>query len=525
LIKGKPNIKFLIILNLLLLSIGLLTFVSNGTPDQDESTVLKPSVIVNDQPIIDNTVTITRVVSSGLGWIVIHADNGGSPGSTIGHAVVNHGVNTGVVVNISSTGQTPILYAMLHEDLANIGVYDGLPTEAAVRDDDGNVITPPFNVLDPDSPVVLVNNQQVVIDKVVVTMTHLDNAGWLVIHTQTSGYYGLEVGADIGHSFLPAGTNRDIVIEIDFDSKTDILYAKLYEDAGTTNEYDGTATELEVKDSNSFDVEVTFDTSVSEISTDDPTSTPTTGGISSSDLHILLSILSGLVLIGVGILNVSRNRTVRLNQIFFAFFVFIALYQIFDALMVYLGASSDNLVLNLVRDLSIASLVLGLGAGALSGMMIHYGEDIFFEQRNLLTGLAIVGILIFLGILGDSSNISGGGGLYGGSGTHAEISRDAIGWIGITGSFIVFSGILIYTLITLLPKIDSELRSRVIRLLLGFIFVIGLLFLFDIAFEFEFVSQGFMGDSIMHFLMHEVIVLGVLFVLSAFWTPLKEVKE
>ncbi|MHA2339003.1 MAG: hypothetical protein ACXACX_16985, partial [Candidatus Hodarchaeales archaeon] len=144
---------------------------------------------------------------------------------------------------------------------------------------------------------------------------------------------------------------------------------------------------------------------------------------------------------------------------------------------------------------------------------------------NLLTGLAIVGILIFLGILGDSSNISGGGGLYGGSGTHAEISRDAIGWIGITGSFIVFSGILIYTLITLLPKIDSELRSRVIRLLLGFIFVIGLLFLFDIAFEFEFVSQGFMGDSIMHFLMHEVIVLGVLFVLSAFWTPLKEVKE
>lgn len=496
-----------------------------GSQSADKPIVLNPTVVVIDQPILDDNVTITRVVSSGLGWIVIHADSGSNPGAVLGQTQVSHGINSGVIVTLNPAGRTPKLYAMLHTDSTSegtIGVYDGFSIDGPVLEN-SEIITPFFNILAEGSSVVLVNDQPIVGGKVEVLLTNLNMSGWVVIHSQSEG----NRGSGIGETFLSQGINRNIIVSINIDSKTEIMEAMLHYDFGLAGVYDGLTIDAGVRDINGNLISPLFKTSNIEISGGDTTAPTILEGISGADLHIILSILSGVVLISVGLINITRNFSIRLNQIFFVFFLFIALYQIFDALLVYLGINSDNLVLNTVRDLSILFLVLGLAAGAFSGLMIHYGEDIFFEQRNLGIGLAIILSLLILGLLGDSVMIdeSGSGGAYGGSGAHIATDRSPIGWIGITGSFLIFSGIIVYTLVTLLPKVDNQLKTRILRLLAGFLLAIILLFLFDVAFAFEFISEGFMGDSIFHFLMHETIVLGVLFVLSAFWTPVKELRE
>src|SRR5690606_30673929 len=51
-----------------------------------------PDVFVVDQPVIDNTVNVTRLTSSGPGWVVIHADADGAPGPVIGYTAVPGGI-------------------------------------------------------------------------------------------------------------------------------------------------------------------------------------------------------------------------------------------------------------------------------------------------------------------------------------------------------------------------------------------------------------------------------------------------
>jgi hypothetical protein len=106
---------------------------------------MTPGVTVSDQAIQDNTVTIASVVSSGPGWLVVHADANGAPGPVLGYAAVVDGENANVVVTLAAEGRTDTLYAMLHTDAGTVGTYEFPGADVPVSGD-MQVVSPAFQV-------------------------------------------------------------------------------------------------------------------------------------------------------------------------------------------------------------------------------------------------------------------------------------------------------------------------------------------------------------------------------------------
>jgi predicted lipoprotein with Yx(FWY)xxD motif len=83
-----------------------------------------PAVKVLNQEIRNGSLTVTEVVSPGAGWIVIHSQADGKPGSVIGYAPVKDGVNSDVSIKIDAPKATATLYAMLHFDVGKVGTFE-----------------------------------------------------------------------------------------------------------------------------------------------------------------------------------------------------------------------------------------------------------------------------------------------------------------------------------------------------------------------------------------------------------------
>lgn len=114
------------------------------TPEEDTEQVAA-AVIVRDQDVIDWTVVVPEAEISTPGWLVIHADQDGSPGPVLGYAPLEEGVNQEVLVEVDQEQITPTLYAMLHEDTGEAGVYDFPDADPPVRVN-GSVVVKPFQV-------------------------------------------------------------------------------------------------------------------------------------------------------------------------------------------------------------------------------------------------------------------------------------------------------------------------------------------------------------------------------------------
>jgi predicted lipoprotein with Yx(FWY)xxD motif len=109
--------------------------------------VLQPSITVQDQAIQNGTVTIPQVVSNGNWWLVIHRqDANGDMGEYIGQTLIKNGINKDVVVKINMNLATPVLYAMLHEDKAPVGILEFPGSDVPVLDANGQMIAPSFKV-------------------------------------------------------------------------------------------------------------------------------------------------------------------------------------------------------------------------------------------------------------------------------------------------------------------------------------------------------------------------------------------
>jgi predicted lipoprotein with Yx(FWY)xxD motif len=104
-------------------------------------------VTVEEQELAENgTVTITEVVSTGPGWLVIHAQADGKPGPILGATLINAGINSDVAVEIDTDGATEVLYAMLHVDAGSEGQLEFPGDDVPAIDADGNVVTPSFAI-------------------------------------------------------------------------------------------------------------------------------------------------------------------------------------------------------------------------------------------------------------------------------------------------------------------------------------------------------------------------------------------
>jgi cytochrome c oxidase subunit 2 len=120
------------------------------TAPQDQATgeglETAPYIIVGDQPVIEGKVVIASVTSLTPGFVVVHADDNGNPGAVLGYTVVSSGTSPQVEVAIDITKQTPILYAMLHEDTGVQGTFE-FPADDKPVMVSNTAVTMPFNIV------------------------------------------------------------------------------------------------------------------------------------------------------------------------------------------------------------------------------------------------------------------------------------------------------------------------------------------------------------------------------------------
>jgi predicted lipoprotein with Yx(FWY)xxD motif len=195
------------------------------------SLTIPNSVTATDQTLgEDNTLTIAEVVSSAPGWMVIHAQADGSPGAVLGFAPVSAGYNSDVLVEIDSSGATETLYAMLHVDAGNTGEYEFPGQDVPATDSDGNVVTPPFQIDLRGVNAVSVTDQTLGEGNTfTIAAVRSADPGWIVIHAQVDD----SPGPILGITPVAAGANENVVVRIDIDDLSDVLYAMLHVDAGT----------------------------------------------------------------------------------------------------------------------------------------------------------------------------------------------------------------------------------------------------------------------------------------------------
>lgn len=190
-----------------------------------------PAVTVSDQLVFDGHVVVDNVISPGLGWMVIHADNGdGAPGPVIGWQHLHPGQNNNVRVQIDTRMATPTLFAMLHEDTGVENEYEFGAVEGAdgpVRVD-GNVVTPPFNIELIDARPQFIAESTFLADVVVTAQP-----GWLVIHADGDG----RPGPVIGFAEVQAGANSELTVPLDSNEGTSV-WPMLHVDTGEAGVYE-----------------------------------------------------------------------------------------------------------------------------------------------------------------------------------------------------------------------------------------------------------------------------------------------
>jgi hypothetical protein len=226
---------------------------ANGTtPNNDtEST---NAIQADDQTLEDpTTVLVAKVVADVDGFVVIHADDGGSPGEVIGHVAVTAGETTDIEVGLEREavdGET--LYAMLHVDDPADGEYtfgDGEDEDAPALDAAGAVvvdsfkvsvgeeITPSVDVLDQE----LTNPLEVNIASVTAAAD-----GYIVIH-EADENGELVVAPAIGFAAVSQGENSNVRVTLDREAVDgETLFAMLHTEDGGNDTYDGPADDAPV---------------------------------------------------------------------------------------------------------------------------------------------------------------------------------------------------------------------------------------------------------------------------------------
>ncbi|MFX0211026.1 MAG: hypothetical protein ACFFDT_33920 [Candidatus Hodarchaeota archaeon] len=251
-----------------------------------------------------------------------------------------------------------------------------------------------------------------------------------------------------------------------------------------------------------FELTIAIITNINQLSFDEAT-------------HIFSGLLTGLLLILVGFITLSRNKNNRVNQAFLGFFSGLGLHFCLDSIL-FIFQELPIESLNLLRDLSILFLILGLSIGALATIIIHYGEGSIINPRVLIPWTLGTIFIAFLGVINDSLK---SGDHH--ADAHFEYNRSLLGWIGITGIAIVFTILIVYNLLILIRDSEKDFRLRLLKMISGFILIIVLTVAFDTGSAIE-ILEVLTENLIIHLSMHLGIIFGSILILNAFWTPLTE---
>lgn len=207
--------------------------VVNGVPIRAAFNVtLPPDVFVINQPVVNDQVVIERVVVNGPAWLTVYTDVDGQPFLLIGQALLEPGVNTGVVVPVDGSAATPILHVVLYEDNEPAGEFNFPGDDQAIRYD-GRLQTFSFRT---EAGNYLITSDQTLgeNDTVLVSLVVTEVPVWVTVQADEAS----APGAVLGWTWIPAGVHRGVVVEIDPAQATDTLYVTLVQDAGVAQEFE-----------------------------------------------------------------------------------------------------------------------------------------------------------------------------------------------------------------------------------------------------------------------------------------------
>jgi predicted lipoprotein with Yx(FWY)xxD motif/uncharacterized protein (DUF736 family) len=202
---------------------------------------VKDKVQVSDQLMQNGMVKVDDVVSDGPGWIVIYTVKSDQPDQPIGWTHVNSGDNQNVMVKVDASKATTTLYAQLHVDAGNIGVFEfpgpDAPVMLGVRMISGMFSTTKDETMSssgaqPTSsalqPSIQVEDQPLHDGVIVVSQALSIGDMWLVIHPQNKDG---SIGDMVGYTLLHDGVNKNVLVHIDTTRTTQVLVGMLHLDA------------------------------------------------------------------------------------------------------------------------------------------------------------------------------------------------------------------------------------------------------------------------------------------------------
>jgi len=198
----------------------------------------QPIIEASDQPIVNDTVVISRVVSSDPGWIVIYTQVNSQPGESIGNTAIKAGESKNVVVQIDPNKVTSTLYALLHVDQGKVGTYEfpgpDAPVMIGVRMVQGSFNVTTATQVAESTPVgggqlVKVSDQEIRGGTVRIDEVHSKGPGWVGIHIQEANG---TLGPPIGDAHVDDGVTKDLIVKIKANLATGLMYAMLHYDSG-----------------------------------------------------------------------------------------------------------------------------------------------------------------------------------------------------------------------------------------------------------------------------------------------------
>ncbi len=237
---------------------SLLAVVSLGitscSDDDDMNIEVDPtgSLMVEDQMLENNMLTISNVTMSEPGWVVIHRDNG-SGGPMVPEIIsipkmVEAGDAMDVMVELQdgeevANGET--LWAMLHTDDGVIGTYEFNGTnglDSPIMDANDNIVTTSFEVSVAPMGTLMVEDQVMTNNVVNVSSVSFDRGGYVVIHASNEAGDGPMVPDIISEPvYLEAGDYMNV--EVPLIETADVMagetvWVMLHTDTGTEEEYE-----------------------------------------------------------------------------------------------------------------------------------------------------------------------------------------------------------------------------------------------------------------------------------------------
>lgn len=99
------------------------------------------SLEVSDQPLVNNTITISKVSASQDGWVAVFLDEGGRPGKLLGQTAIKQGNATNVKVQLDETlVANSKVWPRFHIDSGKIGTFEFPGADSPGRDANGSVV-------------------------------------------------------------------------------------------------------------------------------------------------------------------------------------------------------------------------------------------------------------------------------------------------------------------------------------------------------------------------------------------------